>query len=535
MSSQIQIRKQKNLNVVVFCATNIGIGLSAAYLWETNYREAAFGIAAVFLTLGHVRDSLCAIVQTIRNASMVRNSVERALQKNVRPNYTRTIAGFITCYNEEVDSIMGAVDTVTTQKNVDDCTTFAVVVTDGTDQSCQGHALHTALLGKFTQLEEVNFAYCTWTGEQNHVTVTLCDYLGTLVFLVGKEHNTGKKCSLILGEELLANIFGNTSTFPNVGDGVIDTLRQQLRKYRVNTLDYIYHTDGDTLVDETAIGRMLHRLEDTGADACCGFVKINFANSNRFCNVWNNMQYAQYFGDQVLKRGMEGVMGGVSCLPGCNTMLKFGPADTLAVLDVYRRLPTGKRLFQTASRMVGTDRCYTKAILKRGGRVVMEKNAVVYTTAPQNIGQYVTQRKRWASNALSNSYCIMVSSKVTYFNKVNAFVDFIRIYFTPFRLASMVGFLYGIEDLTLVQLYLICGLIFPSLLFVCVHWVFWEKEYRANLAIGYIFSKIFTPVLSTLIALKLMFALDDFRWDGSASTHTTSTVVVIDKELDIDV
>jgi len=496
---------KKNLNLVNFYVMNIGLGFTISYLWYNKKRDIAFAIVALFLTLGHLRDTLCAIFQTI---SMLFKSGLAKLPYS--STLTKTIINVVPCYNETIDNVMATINTLGEQNNIDQCKTITNIIVDGNE------SLYNQLIGNFNLLFGTRIEYTNWKNINFGINVSLCDYNGKLIIVMGKVINSGKKCSLILADELLIDIFHTTnSAMMNkwAYQTLCNQIKEQFTVYDISTVDYIYHIDSDTRIDELNFYHMINKLEQTDADACCGFVKVDFSNSNRYCNLWNNLQYSQYFGDQILKRGTEGILECVTCLPGCNNMVKFNPEKHLVVLDHYKRLPTEDKLIQTVSRMVGTDRCYTKAVLKNGGKIVMEKNAIVYTRTPQSLLTLISQRKRWCSNTITNSYCIMVSAKTTYFNKLNAFIDMLRIYFTPFRLVSMIGFLYSISDITMTQFYIISGFILPAILFTGLHVIFWERGYRLNLLIGYTLNKMFTPIISTVIAITLMTSLDDTRWN----------------------
>ena len=87
---------KKNLNLVNFYVMNIGLGFTISYLWYNKKRDIAFAIVALFLTLGHLRDTLCAIFQTIY---MLYKS--RLANTPYSSTLTKTIVSVVPCYNEE--------------------------------------------------------------------------------------------------------------------------------------------------------------------------------------------------------------------------------------------------------------------------------------------------------------------------------------------------------------------------------------------------------------------------------------------------
>jgi len=366
---------------------------------------------------------------------------------------------------------------------------------------------------------ETDITYITWKKTQIQITLGWSEYQGIPVILCGKHSNNGKKCSLILADELLLDIFEKKTFIRN--RELISRLTGFLKSWAIESLDAIYHTDADTKIGSECIKLLMQDLLIRNSDAVCGFVKVDFSNANRWFNFWNNLQYCQYFGDQMLKRSVEGVFGMVTCLPGCNTLVRPGECLIRTLVD-YKKLPRETSLVQTVSRMIGTDRCYTKALLKNGGKITMQENAFIFTECPQDLKTLLSQRKRWNSNALSNAICVLRSTRTSWFNKINSFIDISRLYFTPFRFASMVGFFLGLSSFSLEQLLMLLFLCATSQLYVIIHYFVWERDYTWNLVLGWFLNKPFTPFFSLIVTTKLMATLLDFKWGATQKTQLIS-------------
>jgi len=470
------------------------------------YLDNGYLYLTAFITLAHIRDSLCAIFYTIWT---IKNMI--CLKYLITPKMNFTIVGFIPCYSEYIKDIITTIDSMLNQQDISDCKLFYVIIVDGVKigKENDDHLVN-EFKKYFNILEHYEIDYKTWKQTTMKVNIILCDFKNHFIILLGKQENMGKKCSLIMGEELLYDLF-NDIKYLDISY-IKQKILHQLQNYNIDSLHFIYHTDADTKVHEKCFYYLLLEILTRQADACCGFVKVDFNNSKKYLNFWNNLQYCQYFGDQLLKRRVEGIFGNVTCLPGCNTMLNAKSHILDKVIDDYSQLPDTTRLLQLVSRMQGTDRFYTQKMLKNKGKLVMADRAYIYTETPQDAKTFISQRKRWNSNALSNALICIKSSKTSLFNKLNAIIDVIRLYFTLFRLGSVIGFYMQIYKMDMLQLILFLLFVAPSQLYIITHYIFWEDEFKIQLFLGFMLNKLATPFLSTFITIKLMLGLTDFSW-----------------------
>ncbi len=499
----LNIKKKKYINLIIFFLSNFLL------IFILFYINNGWLFVLIFITPAHIRDSLCAIAQIIY---YIKYKFYNTITYTYKKDLNKNIIGFIPCYSEYVQDILLTLDTIINQKNINDCNIFFIIIVDGIKIGKKNkYHLYKEFHNIFKINYEYKYDYTTWKNNNICINISLCDYKGYAVILLGKMENNGKKCSLILGEELLSDLFHST-TFLNNFIYKKNILSYLMNIYNINSLDFIFHTDADTIIDEYNFYYLLNDIINTESDGCCGFVKVNFNNAHLYCNLWNNLQYTQYFGDQLLKRGLESILNLVTCMPGCNTMLNAKSNILSNVIKDYKRLPQKNHLIQTISRMIGTDRCYTKALLKNNGKIIMSLNSYIYTECPQKLSVFLSQRKRWNSNALSNAYCCLVSKKIGIFNKINSLIDIIRLYFTIFRLGSVIGFYMMIYKIDLIQIIFIIIFVAPSQLYIIFNYFYFEKKYTINLLIGYLLNKLVTPLLSVIITIKLMLYLDDFSW-----------------------
>ena len=94
----------------------------------------------------------------------------------------------------------------------------------------------------------------------------------------------------------------------------------------------------------------------------------------------------------------------MTCLPGAFTVLRTGAVLANAA-EVYARPAADKEAFTRQVQYQGTDRRLTWCLLSQGKhvRTIMETQAYCYTEPPQSLSHYLSQRKRWGSNAFFNS------------------------------------------------------------------------------------------------------------------------------------
>ncbi len=501
----------KNINILVYTLMNL-ILITALFLLDNGWIYVL-----VFSVTAHARDSMCAFANVAHDIYTAYVDNTASVQAK-----TKAIAAVIPCYNEPVEEIQNTISTLDAQEGLSSRTKiFHIIIFDGYDV---GFTAFCDLLDD--NHHTMHMQYACWNGKCISIDIT-CGILHNIpVVLICKLRNNGKKCSLIVADEILSDVFYETAFFTEETQHIIVSIRTFLHKHKITQLDVIFHTDADTIIHPLCIQRLTTHMNVNGVDAVCGFVKVDFSNGHRLCNFWNNLQFCQYFADQLLKRRTELIFGGVTCMPGCNCIVNPNTPFFSAVIRNYRRLPNRNSLIQTVSRMIGTDRCYTKALLKEGARVSMECNSVVYTSCPQSLGALYRQRKRWNSNAMSNAVCVLRSHRTKVLSKVNSFIDLLRLYFAPFRFAAMIGFFMQIMHCDTTQVILISLLILPPYLYVAGMCLFWEKEARLNILIGYVFNKMFTPFFSVYVTSGLMLRLLNFNWNLNKPEETTSQISI---------
>lgn len=141
-------------------------------------------------------------------------------------------------------------------------------------------------------------------------------------------------------------------------------------------------------------------------DASVCMLRVLFHKRSFF---WDHMQHFQYFNSQFVRRGTESFLGKVTCLSGSGNMCRVESEKKPNPYDYanyhYEKCPKTTSLLDVVPKMIGTDRRYTTLMLKaaKDTKLVMLIKSFVYTETPQDFLTYISQRKRWGTNSVSNS------------------------------------------------------------------------------------------------------------------------------------
>ena len=155
-------------------------------------------------------------------------------------------------------------------------------------------------------------------------------------------------------------------------------------------------------------------------------------------------------------------------------------------------------------------------------RTLFEPDAISETVAPQSITHYLSQRRRWGSNAYFNNYFYLAGEKMVPLTRVAATVEVVRLSMVYYRVLNTILFIRSmVHHASIMKLIpmLVIGQL-PSL------WFFFsvaiEKELRKRahkLILGYCINKFISPFMSMMIFTKVATNL------GSQGEHTPASAV----------
>lgn len=162
-------------------------------------------------------------------------------------------------------------------------------------------------------------------------------------------------------------------------------------------------------------------------------------------------------------------------------------------------------------------------------RTLFVPDSVSETVAPQSIVHYLSQRRRWGSNAFFNNYFYTAGEKMILFTRISAFIEVVRLNLVYYRVLNTALFIHGLatEHVSILQLIpmLIIGQ-FPSMWFFISVMIDPELRIRAHkLVLGFLINKIISPFMSVTIFTKVALNLGS---QGMSKLHS-QTLSKLDK------
>ena len=159
---------------------------------------------------------------------------------------------------------------------------------------------------------------------------------------------------------------------------------------------------------------------------------------------------------------------------------------------------------------LGTDRRLTYSMLSQDKKLktLFVPEAVSETVAPQSLQHYLSQRRRWGSNAYFNNYFYCFGEKMTPLMRLAASVELVRLTMVYYRIANTVMFVYSltkkVEIMRIVPLLVVSQL--PMIWFLfCVFFVERELQRRSHkLMLGFLINKCISPFLAVTVFTKVV-------------------------------
>ncbi|AAF61573.2 unnamed protein product [Ectocarpus sp. 4 AP-2014] len=454
-------------------------------------------IVSIFVVGGHFRDVINVAYQLLHMHRILRRCADIP-----EDDAKIVICCLVPVYNEKPSMLKKNLDALTTQKLSENTKLVVMLLFDGLNN--HNADLFNAVvdaIGLDTGCGEEQW-FPNWKSKLlKKLVYKIGIYNDTSVILSYKENNSGKKDSLIIGENFIV-----------LGIPRIESLD-------VRQVDFIYHTDGDTISDENCLNEMVKSLvDDPDLDGVSGLLRT-YLKDDATCSesAFVAMQDFQYFFSIVVRRMTESIMNSTTCLPGCSNMIRISE-KTHAAIEKYGNLPVKKSgLVQTVTRMQGTDRRYTTLLLRQGSKLQMNWRAFVHTEPPLNATAFVNQRRRWSSNSFFNSMITLYSNNIPMYIKLSNLVDIARVFTTIFRVISYLCFWVYVKNFSLVNIVFFSIFIALPYLYAFA-WIFCIVPEWKQMIAGFFLNKIFTPFLSVIAVTKMFFTSTDFAWGSTRLT-----------------
>ena len=375
------------------------------------------------------------------------------------------------------------------------------------------------------------------------------------VIVIEKIQNAGKKDSLVLCHDLFNWPRDNMPHYSQLLRAQIweEILPFLTQVEGFSKFDMIFCTDADSTIFKGAVASLANAVaRDKNAIAACGILfvelepgmewtlwtlyqmfQVSFLTSSPYFGVVAGAfsedanEHAQYAFGQFVRRQAEGLWGKVTCLPGCITMIAVRPECANAIRMYAAPILTYPVIFHQVQ-YLGTDRRLTFQLLNQGThlRTLFVPAAVSETAAPQSLTHYLSQRRRWGSNAYYNDWFYVFGRKQALITRAMCFVDVIRLTMVYYRIANTVLFLYGLakqfEVMKLIPLIVVSQI--PTMWFAFSA-VFLYPELRkrgVRLFLGFCINKLMSPAISVTVFTTVVKNLGSQIWGLTGITQTSA-------------
>ncbi|KAH7155988.1 chitin synthase-domain-containing protein [Dactylonectria macrodidyma] len=439
------------------------------------------------------------------------------------PVSQRWILSLIPAYSESEQQIVKTIFSLR-DNGVEPHRQVMVVILDGNPRDVRSHM--TQVISEFER------PYISFKFKRGVLRIISGFMEEVPVIVLEKLKNGGKKDSLILCHDLFNYSRDNAPLYTKL-------LREEIWSHVLPRLteedafagfDMVFCTDADSTIYKGALAKLANALaRDNNAIAACGLVLVELEPGLEW-SVWNLYQQFQYTFGQYVRRRAENVFGKVTCLPGCITMIAVRE-EMGGAIRKYAEPVTGYLVLSHQVQYLGTDRRLTYSMLSQGThlKTLFVPDAISETVAPQSIQHYLSQRRRWGSNAYFNNYFYLGGEKMIALTRIAATVEVVRLSLVYYRVLNTVLFVkrltHGVQVIKLIPMIIISQL--PSLWFLCS--IIMEKELRKRahkLLIGFCINKFVSPFMSLVIFTKVVANLGSQAWGMSGVTASSDPVAV---------
>lgn len=442
-------------------------------------------------------------------------------------NTTAWILSLIPAYMESEEQIVRTLFSLRNNRTGNHQQVMCIVL-DGNHRPIKSHM--TKLVASFSR----HYVSLRWEEVRLKIDAGFIDDIPTLC--IEKMSNAGKKDTLVLCHDLF--------NYPRENMGAdVRALRKELwasvlpRLTGCNNFpgfDLVFCTDADSIIHTGAVALLADAcLAEPNAIGACGFVYVEHEPGSKW-SFWNIYQQYQYSFGQIVRRSAEHFIGQVTCLPGCITMIVVR-REMAGAIEKYARPATNHIVLRHQVQYLGTDRRLTYCMLSQAPnlRTIFIPEASGETLAPQSLRHYLSQRRRWGSNAYANNFFFCAGPNMNIVTRVGAAKEILRTTMIYFRIANTVLFLRNvITNFDIIQLLPLIVITFtPTIWYVFVA-LFCNSHLRRNwfkLLLGFVINRCIGPFMSLTIFSLVVRNLGSQVWGISgvtAGTPVTSAVAV---------
>lgn len=451
----------------------------------------------VFVFILFVKSKDCGSA-LISAAGLACRSVFRMF-KPLQPVGAKWILTFIPAYSESEEQIIKTIFSLRDNDTSPHCQVMFIVL-DGKTRDIRQHMTHI--------VASMRRPYITSKFKKGDLIIDAGFMVDVPVILIEKVSNAGKKDSLILCHDLFNSPRGNAPLYTKLlRQELWEQVLPQLTHDRGHTFlgfDMIFCADADSTVQKGGIRELANALaRDKNAIAACGLVLVEVLPGEKW-RLWNLYQQFQYTYGQFVRRRAEGLIRKVTCLPGCITMVAVRE-EMQGAISKYAAPITSYPVIFHQVQYLGTDRRLTYAMLSQGKNLhtLFVPEAVSETAAPQSLKHYLSQRRRWGSNAYFNDYFYAFGTNMILITRIIAVVDVLRLSSVYYRIANSILFIDGlVKHFEINKIIALLVITQTPAIWFAFSTLFLERNLRKRahtLAVGFIIDKFISPLISVTI------------------------------------
>lgn len=437
----------------------------------------------------------------------------------LQPVSSKWILTLIPAYSESEEQIVKTVFSLR-ENDVEPHKQVMLVILDGRSRDIRAHM--TLVIKSFRH------EYTTSKHKLGELKIDVGFMEDVPIMVIEKVTNAGKKDSLILCHDLFN---APRKNLPFLTMHLREMLWMEILPMLTASTDFthfdmIFCTDADSTIFKGAVAALANALaRDPDAIASCGllFVELEPGQEWSLLTLYQMFQYS--FG-QFVRRQAEGLWGKVTCLPGCITMIAVRPEMAEAIRMYAEPILAYPVIFHQVQ-YLGTDRRLTFQMLNQGKklRTLFVPAALSETAAPQTAKHYLSQRRRWGSNAYYNDYFYAFGRNMIPITRAMALIDVIRLTMVYYRIANTVLFIYGLVTafhvMKLIPLIVVSQI--PTMWFAVNTVAQPELRKRwVRLLLGYVVNKFLSPVISVTVFTTVVKNLGSQVWGLTGITQASA-------------
>ncbi|GAC94313.1 glycosyltransferase [Pseudozyma hubeiensis SY62] len=483
---------------------------------------APIGASLVVMVALKSRDILSVLWQSLLFIlATIARPFRKKKEKVIHP--PRKIVSLVPVYKESTQDVLDTVDSIITDNPVrpQDFNIIAIMA-DGFD-------VEDDVIIQTTICRVEDHPYFSWKIRQSAFRLQFGFRSGHPIMIVRKVKNAGKKDSLIFAFDLFNSdneATGHCNTEARAL--VLDHIRRLYDQPDLEYFDFVFCTDADTKILAGSVNVLADRLMDEGEQTvgACGIVEADFekpGRSLRTCGLWyfwDHFQGFQYTYGQWIRRRSESSWGRVTCMPGAITMLRTGSILGQASAEYRKHVPNGN-LVNRQVQYQGTDRrlCWSIISRSKNVRTVLETRAACFTIPPQSLSHYLSQRRRWGSNAYFNAFVTLTGPNQHLVTRIWMSLELTRSTLVFFRMYNFAHFVYNlVTKFTLLGVAPLLAITLLPQIWFMLFVVVPTKRYRPlvhHLLYGAICNRLCSIVLTPTVYANVLLGFGDFRWGKS--------------------